>query len=82
MTIGWYLTVQLGIIDNSKQQVLTRDNMVLPTKETSNFLVQPNLTKLDMHKVVIQTADPDSKTLSIEIMVKIIDSTYSKVDRK
>ena len=43
------------------------------------MLGQSDLTKLEMHKVVMQTADPVSTRKATEQMVKILNSTYAKV---
>ena len=49
-------------------------------KESGNLLGQPNLTKLEICKVRIQTAEAASTREDTERMVKILNITYSKVD--
>ena len=51
-------------------------------KEPRNFLGQYDLTKREMRKVVMHTAEPASTREATERMVKNIDSTYVKADLK
>ena len=51
-------------------------------KEPTSLLVKSNLNKRDMHKVVMQTSDPDSTREATERLVKILDIDYAKADLK
>ena len=82
MTIGCDLMVQLGLTADFKHQVLQWDGATVHLKESSSLLVQSDLTKRKMRKVVIQTGEPSSTQEATELMVKILDSTYVKADLK
>ena len=56
MTVGLDMMVQIGLMADFKRQVLKWDGTAVPMKETSNFLVQTDLTSCEMRKVVIQTS--------------------------
>ena len=56
MIIGHDLMVQLGLTANFKCQFVQWDGNTVHVKESRNFLGQYDLTKRDMHEVVIQTA--------------------------
>ena len=45
--------VQLGLMDGFRCKVLSWDNELFPKKEPVNFLGKPNLTKSEMHEVII-----------------------------
>ena len=74
--------VQLGLTAKFKRQVLQRDGTTVHMKESINLLGRSNLTKCKMPKVVMQTAEPSSTLEATYIIVKIIYSTYAKVDLK
>ena len=57
MIVDRDLMVKLGLVTNFKQQVIYSDNAVVKMKVPGKFLVQSILTKSEMHKVVIQTAE-------------------------
>ena len=60
MIIGHGLMVQIGLNDDFKHQVLQWDGATVHMKEPSGLLGQYFLTKRDMHKMVMKTAEPDS----------------------
>ena len=80
MIIGHGLMVQIGLNDDFKHQVLQWDGATVHMKEPSGLLGQYFLTKRDMHKVVMKTAEPDSTQKATEQMVKILDSTYANAE--
>ena len=57
MIIGCDLIVQLGLLDNFKQQVLQWDGATVPTEKSSGLLEKTYLTSREMRKVVIQNAE-------------------------
>ena len=80
MIIGCDLMVKLGLTADFKHQVLQWDGATLHMKEPINLLVQSNLTKRKMRKVLMHTTEPASTREATERILKILDSTYSKVD--
>ena len=70
--------VQLGLTGEFKRQVLQWGGTTVYMNDSRNFLGQSNLTKREMRKVLIQTAEPASAREATEIAVKILDSTYAK----
>ena len=82
MIIGRDLMVQLGLTANFKRQFLKWDGATVHMKYPSNLIGQSNLTKREMCKVVMQTAEPASTREATERMVKIFDSIYAKADLK
>ena len=80
MIIGRYLMVQIGLTAKFKRQVLQRYGATLHIKEPRNFLGKSDLTKREMRKVVMNTAEPDSTREATDRMVKILDNTYEKAD--
>ena len=72
--------VQLGLTADFKRQVLQWYGATVNIKELRNFLGESDLTKREMREVVMQTEEPDSTWESTEIMVKILDSTYTRAD--
>ena len=82
MIIGRDLMVQLGLSDDFKRQVLQWYGATVHMKDPRSLLGQSNLTKSEMHEVVMQTEEPDSTQEATEKMVKILDITYVKVDLK
>ena len=80
MIIGRDLMVQLGLSDDFKCQVLQWDDDIVLMKEVSSLLRQTDLTSHEMREVVMQTAEPVSTREGTERMVKILDSTYARVD--
>ena len=49
-------------------------------KDPRNLLGQSDLTKREMRKVLMQTAEPYSTLKATKLMVKILDSIYVKSD--
>ena len=78
MIKGSDLMVQLGLTSNFKRQILQWDGTALHMKEPSGLLGKSNVNKREMHEVVLQTAEPASIIEATEIMVKILNSNYSK----
>ena len=74
--------VQLGLTANFKRQFLQWDGATVHIKQTRIFLEQSDLTKREMRKVVMQTAEPDSTREATDHMVKIFDSNVLKADLK
>ena len=72
------LMVQLGLTTDFKRQFLKQDGNTVHMKEPSSLLGQSYLTKSDIRKVVMQTAELSSTQEDNERMVKIIDITYTK----
>ena len=60
MIIDCNLMVQTGLAVNFKRQVFQWDGTTVNMKEPSSLLGSSDLTKREMHKVVMQTAEPDS----------------------
>ena len=82
MIIGRGLMVQIVLTDDFKRQVLKWDGTTLHIKEPRSLLGQSDLTKCNMHEVVIQNEEPASARESTEWMVNILDITYAKEDLK
>ena len=80
MIIGRGLMVQLCLTADFKRQVLQWDGTTVHMKDSSNLLVQSDLTNREMREVVMQTAEPASTWEATEQMVKILNSTYAKAD--
>ena len=80
MIIYHYLMIQLGPKDEFGRQIIEWDDAVIPMKEPDNFLGKHDLTKRDMQKVVMQTAQPASTGEATQKFVKIVGSTYAKYD--
>ena len=80
MIIGRDLMIQLGLIDDFKQQVLQWDGATVHMKEPRNLLGQSDLTKRKICEVAIQTAEPASNREATERMVKILENNYAKSD--
>ena len=78
--IGRDMMLQLGLTANFKRRVLQWDGATVNMKESRNLLGQSDLTKREMRKVVLQTAEPASTWEVTGRMVKILDSTYAKAD--
>ena len=78
--IGRDLTVQLILTDYFKCQILQWDGATVHVKEPISVPGQSNLTKREMHKVVMQTAEPASTRETTERIVKILDITYTMAD--
>ena len=49
-------------------------------KDPSSLISKPDLTKHEMREVVIQNVEPASTREVTEQIVKIINSTYAKLD--
>ena len=56
------------------------DNIVVPLKETGNFLGQPDLTKRGIQQFVMQTSELYSTIEATQIVVKILESTCETAD--
>ena len=80
MIICHDLMVKLGLSDDFKRQLLQFYGVTVPMKEPSGLLGKSDLTSHEMSEVVMQTALPVSTRESTEIIVKILNITYSKVD--
>ena len=80
MVIGCDIMVQLGILEKFKHKILKWGGARLIMKEPSGILGQTNLTSREMIKVVMQTEEPVSTREDTERLVKILDSTYAKID--
>ena len=72
--------IQLGLIDDFKQQVLQSDGATVHMKEPRNLLGQSDIIKREIRKVVMQTSEPASIQEATERMVKILDNNYAKSD--
>ena len=72
--------VQLGFTADFKPQALQWDDATVHMKEPSSLLGKLDLTKREMRKVVMQTAEPASKQEDTAQMVKILNITYAKAD--
>ena len=82
MIIGRDLMVHIGLTADFMRQLLQHDVATVHMKEPSILLWQSNLTKHEMHEVVMQTAEPAFTQEATERMVEIFDITYSKADLK
>ena len=51
-------------------------------KEPIGMIGKSDLTSHEMSKVAMQTAEPASTRASTERLVRILDSTYAKANRK
>ena len=60
MIIGRDLIIQIGLTAKIKRQVLLWDGTNVHMKETSYLLGKSDITKREMRKVVMQTAEPSS----------------------
>ena len=60
MIIGRERMVQLGPLAYFKRQVLQWGGVTVPMKKNSSLLRQADLTRCDMRKVVMNTAEPVS----------------------
>ena len=80
--IGHDVMAQLGLKANFKHKVLQWDDNTVSMKKTSGLLGKSNLTKRNMREVDLQTSETASTIEAIELIVKIIDSTYVKADLK
>ena len=78
MIVGHDLMVQLGLTDDLKRQFLKWYGATVPMKEPSSQLRKPNLSKHNMRKVVLHTAEPDFTKEATNMLVKILDSSYAK----
>ena len=76
------LMVQIGLTADFKRQVLQWYGATVHIKDPSSLLGQSDLTKREMRKVVMQTAEIASTREATERMVKIIDITYANADLK
>ena len=72
------LMVHLGLTADFKRQVIQWDGTTVRMKESRSLLGRSDLTKREMRKVVMQTAEPASTQEATERMVKTLDSTYAK----
>ena len=70
--------VHLGLTANFKRHFLQCYGAAVHMKEPINLLGQSNITKREMSKVVMQTAEPYCTWEATELMVKILYSTYAK----
>ena len=77
---GCEFMVKLDIIANFKHRVLEWDDTVVNMKYQGNLLVKPNVTKREMQEVVMQGAEPVLNRKDSDIGVKIIYSTYERVN--
>ena len=78
MIIGRDLMVQLGPTTNFQRQLIKWYGATVHMKEPISLLGQSNLTKQEMRKVLMKTAEPDCTQESTEQMAKILDITYVK----
>ena len=78
MIIGRDLMVQLGMTAKFKRQVLQWYVINVHMKESRNLLGQSDLTKREICEIVMQTEEPDSTLEATDIMVKNLDSAYTK----
>ena len=74
--------VQLGLTAYFKRQVLQWDGATVHVMEPISLLGQSNLTKREIHKLIMQTTEIASTQEATERMVKILNSTYAKADLK
>ena len=70
MIIGRDLMVQLGLTDDFKRQALQWDGATVHIKEPSSFLGKSDITKCEIHKVVMQAEEPAPAREATERMVK------------
>ena len=80
MIIVCDLMIQLGLTAIFKRQLLQWDGATLHMKEPSSLIEQSDLTRREMHWVVMQTVEPASTREATEQMVKTLDCTYAKED--
>ena len=76
------LMVQLSLEDDFKHQFLQCDGDTVHMKEPISLLGKSDITKRKMHEVIIQTKGPASTREATKQTVKILNSTYEKVDLK
>ena len=74
--------VHIGLTADFGRQLFQWDGATENMKEPRNLIGQFDLTKREMPELVMQTAEPDSTQESIQLMIKILDSTYVKADLK
>ena len=82
MIIGHYLMVKLGLTDKFKHKVLQWDGATVYMKELRGLIGKSDLTKHDMHEVVMQNEEPDSTREATEKMIKTLDINYAKEELK
>ena len=80
MIIVIELMVHICLMDYFKQQVIQWDNTAVPMKEASIFIGQTDLAGHNMGEVLIQTGKPSSTKQATELMINIIEITYSKAE--
>ena len=78
--IGRYLIVKLSLKASFGCQIMEWDNTVIPMKDSRKSLGQPDLTKREIRKGVMQTVEPVSTREYTERFIKILDSTYKNDD--
>ena len=74
--------VQLGLLANSKCQVLPWYGATLTMKVPGCLLGPSDITSCEIRKVVIQIAEPVSIIEATEILVKILKIIYARVNLK
>ena len=82
MIIGCDLMIQLCLTFDFKHQVLQWYGATVHMKEPSSLLGQSDITKREMHDLVIHTEEPAPTQEAPEQMVKILNITYVKGDLK
>ena len=74
--------VQIYLTANFKYQVLQWDGVKVTMKEPSGLIGKSDLKKREMRKVVMHTAEPDSKREATARVLKIFYINYTKADLK
>ena len=76
MVIGPNLMVQLGLMSDFKIQFIQWDSAEVTMKDPSGLLGKYDLSKHEIRKVFMQTAELASTKEANEILVEILESNY------
>ena len=79
MVICRELMLQLGLKTELSRQLLEWYETVVPMKDPRNVLDQPDLTKIDMQEVVMQTAETASTIEATGFFAETLERTYAKI---
>ena len=52
--------IKIGLLDESKLEVLQWDNNTVPMKQAISLIVQKDITSREMSEVIMQTSEPFS----------------------
>ena len=50
--------IKIGLLDESKLEVLQWDNNTVPMKQAISLIVQKDITSREMSEVIMQTSEP------------------------